>query len=160
MQSILILAATDRPENRLESAVQSQLADAEMVAARLHSQKFSNITLCLPTVDDVSHIIHRQHPTLAQLAVTNAMVDLSRFDAMVVIPPDDGSSPPLHPFVAQSINHFMENRKFIALCRRTTMALRWLLPSGVLGMHKCDNVSSDSTLCEALNSYFVGDSGG
>lgn len=155
MPSILLLAATDRPENRSNpSVVKSQLDQAQVVVQRIITQNVGEITLCLPTKTDFNQLDSNRYPTLASVSLTDATVDLTRFDALVVLPPED-TEKVLHPFVAEAISHFMNEEKCFAVCSRTLLALRWFLDPTTVGMIKCSDVEKDESLCTSIKSHIA-----
>ena len=152
MASILLLAATDRLENRKDDALSKQLADAESVAERVSKSVTTSIALLLPNPDDYGSISSDLHPTLASLNRIDADGELGSFKAVVAIPPQEDCEGPLAPAVAQTLNHFMEFGKICALCSETTLALRWMLSPDTVGLYKSKHIPSDENLCEHLAS--------
>ena len=155
MPSILLLASTERPEDRADDAVAAQLAAAEIVAARLTAAGAGDITSCFPTAGDADQIDSADHTILSSLQRTDSTAALKSFDALVVVPPSEDSSGPLHPFAAEAIGHFMEEEKFFALCSGTTIALRWLLPPDTVGMYQPNHIPTDDQLPNAVNAHFA-----
>ena len=152
MASILLLAGTDRSENRSNGALSQQLADAESVAKRVSETVTTEISLLIPNADDYGSVSSELHPTLSTLERTEPGSDLDSFQAVVAIPPHEESDGPLNPAVASTLNHFMESGKLFALCSETTFALRWMLPPDTQGLYKSAHIPSDEHLCEHLKS--------
>ena len=152
MTSILLLAGTDRPENRENNTLSQQLANAETVANRISETVRATISVLLPDSGDYDAISLDLHPTLSTLDRVEPDSELDSFDAVVTIPPAEDSDGPLHPAVAETLNHFMEMGKTCALCSETTFALRWMLSPDTPGLYKSEHIPSDENLYEHLAS--------
>ena len=150
MTSILLLAATDKSENRIGEALQLQLADAESVAKRITESVMPDVALLLPNPTDYKAISETSHPTLSSLDRHDKHHDLAAHSAVVAIPPHEDSDGPLDPNVAQTLNHFLENGKLCALCSGTTFALRWMLDPDTIGLFKSAHIPDDDNLYKHL----------